>query len=290
MHPLPTTSRPVLQFLSLLTVLLLAGCNLPRAYEVQGRVVGFGDDGYTVIIQHEEIKGLMPAMTMSFTVRDSLALNSFAVQDAIQFRLVVTQTGSWIDNLAALPDSAVAPYPAGQPDPAFASATSPPILLQGDQIPTFSLVNQRSDTFELSAYEGRALLLTFIYTRCPLPDYCPLLSRHFQTLQPRLIERYGDTVHLLSISFDPEDTPDVLQAYARRYTDDTSQWTFATGSTEEIDRIAGAFGITYEQNGQVFDHNLTTALISPDGRVYRLWRGNQWQPDEVMTALGKLLN
>ena len=271
-------------------LLVLAGCMLRRTYQVQGRIVGFGDDRRTLIVQHEEIEGLMPAMTMSFKVIDGTSLDDLVVQDAVAFRLVMTRDSSWIDNLTVLPDSAVAAYPAGEPDPAFASPESAPMLLQGDSIPAFTLINQHGDAFELSDYRGRALLLTFIYTRCPLPEYCPRLSGHFQTLQTRLIEQYGDAAQQLSISFDPEhDTPEVLQAYARRYTDNTTQWTFATGSVEEIERITRAFGVVYEENGQVFDHNLATALVSPDGRLHRLWRGNTWNPDEVMAALGKLL-
>ena len=232
----------------------------------------------------------MPAMTMSFKVLEGTSLDGLVVQDAVQFRLVVTRDNSWIDNLTTLPDSAVAAYPAGEPDPAYASAESAPMLLQGDSLPPFTLVNQHGEAFQLSDYQGRALLLTFIYTRCPLPEYCPRLSRHFQTLQPRLIEQYGDAVQQLSISFDSDhDTPEVLQSYARRYTDNTAQWTFATGSPENIARITRAFGVVYEENGQVFDHNLATALITPEGRLHRLWRGNLWQPDEVMTALDKLL-
>ena len=292
MHlPFSIDARPALRLLALLTLLILAGCMLRRTYPVKGRVVGFGDDGRTLIVQHEEIEGLMPAMTMSFTVLEGTSLDGLVVQDAVAFRLVITRDNSWIDNLTVLPDSAVAAYPAGEPDPAFASPDSAPMLLQGDSIPPFTLLNQHGDTFALSDYRGRALLLTFIYTRCPLPEYCPRLSGHFQSLQPRLIEQYGDAVQQLSISFDPEyDTPEVLQTYARRYTDNTAQWTFATGSTEEIERITRAFGVVYEENGEILDHNLATALITPDGRLHRLWRGNQWHPDEVTMALGKLLD
>lgn len=295
MHiPFSTTSRPCLRLLSLLTgiaLVVLAGCTMRRTYQVQGRVVGFGDDGRTVIVQHAAIKGLMPAMTMSFKVLDDTSLDGLAVRDAVGFRLVLTRDSSWIDLLESLPDSAVAAYPAGRPDPAYTGAETSPLLDSGDPAPLFTLVNQNGEALHLSDFEGRALLLTFIYTRCPLPDYCPLLSRHFQTLQPRLIERYGDQVRQLSISFDPDyDTPAVLQTYARRYTDNTEQWTFATGSSEEIARLAGAFGVAYEADGQVFDHNLATALIGPDGQVRRLWRGNGWQPDEVLEAVGEVLD
>lgn len=283
------TTRRLLLLLSL-SLLVFGGCTLRNTYEVKGRVVGFGDDGRTVIIEHEDIPGLMPAMTMPFTLGDTTSLDDFAVRDAVRFRLVVTRRHSWIDRLETLPDSAVAEYPSGVPDPLFESSGTAPLLAPGDTIPPFTLVNQDGEAFEAADFEGKVLLLTFIYTRCPLPDFCPLLSRNFQVLQPRLIERYDDRVHLLSISFDPShDTHEVLHGYARRYTDDTRHWTFATGSPEAIARVAGSFGVFYTASGEEFDHNLATALIGPDGRLRRLWRGNHWQPEEVLETVEEML-
>ncbi len=282
--------RRLLLLLSL-ALLVLAGCTLRRTYEVTGRVVGFGDDGRTVIVEHEDIPGLMSAMTMAFTMRHGTALDGIALREAVRFRLVVTRDSSWIDRLETLPDSAVADHPAGTPDPLFEPSASSPLLTTGASVPPFTLVNQDGETFQSVAFEGRLLLLTFIYTRCPLPDFCPRLSRHFQNLQPRLIDRFDDRVHLLSISFDPShDTPEVLHTYARRYTDNTRQWTFATGAPEEIARVAGGFGVFYTDNGEEFDHNLATALIGPDGRVRRLWRGADWQPEEVLEAIEEVLD
>lgn len=285
--------RAALRMLALLAgsaLLLLAGCTLRRTFDVQGRVVGFGDDGRTVIVEHEAVPNLMPAMTMSFKVRNADALAGFAQRDAIRFRLVLTRDSSWIDQLVALPDSAVAAYPAGQPDPAYPAPADPTILAEGDAIPPFTLIDQHGEAVQQADFEGRALLLTFIYTQCPIPEYCPRLSRHFHTLHPRLHERYGDRVRLLSISFDPEnDTPETLRAYARRYTEDTARWTFATGTPDEIARLAQAFGVFYKPEGGQFDHNLATALIDPQGQVFRLWRGNTWQPDAVLQAVDAML-
>lgn len=287
------TLRTPLRLLSFLTLalLFLAGCTLRRTYEITGRVVGFGDDGRTVIVEHGDVPGLMPAMTMSFKTIDDGALDSLAVRDAVRFRLVVTRDSSWIDRLEHLPDSAVAAYPSATPDPAFAPSTTAPLLEEGDAVPPFTLVNQDGEAFRAADFEGRLLLLTFIYTRCPLPDFCPRLSGHFQRLQPRLIERFDDRVHLLSISFDPNhDTPEVLRAYARRYTDSTEHWTFATGSLEEIARVAQRFGVFYAASGEEFDHNLATALVGPGGQIRRIWRGNDWQPEEVLEAIENVLN
>lgn len=259
------------------------GCSTDRSYEVHGRIVGFGDDDRTVLIEHEDVPGLMPAMTMSFTTTEAGALDAVGVQDAVRFTLHVTRDSSWITDLVALPDSAVAVHPAGSPDPAYEGRT--PLLTAGDPVPDAPLTDQHSEAVRLSDFEGQALVLTFIYTRCPLPEYCPLLSRQFKQLQPRLRERFGDQAHLLSISFDPADTPSVLIEYAARYTDDTTTWTFATGEPDTIAELAQAFGVVYEAEGAAFTHNLATALIGPNGEVRRIWRGNDWRPDAIVEAV-----
>lgn len=265
------------------------GCSLQRSYEGQGRVVGFGDDGQTVIIEHEDIPRLMPAMTMPFQVQDSTALASFAVGDALGFTLYLTRDSSWIANLVPLPDSAVARHPAGSPD-AFLDASATPLLEPGDAVPDAELVIQDGTTITLHDFRGQVLLLTFIYTRCPIPNFCPLLSRQFQRLQPVLAERFGEEVHLLSLSFDPAyDTPATLRDYADRYTRDTSTWSFATGTEDTIAELASRFGVFFSATGDTFDHNLTTALIDQEGRVVRRWRGNDWQPDEVLAAITNML-
>lgn len=278
---------------SFVAILLLAlggvlGCSTGRSYEVLGRIVGFGDDDRTVLIEHEDVPGLMPAMTMSFKTAEAGALDAFSIQDAVRFTLHVTRDSSWITDLIALPDSAVAMHPAGSPDPAYQGRT--PLLAAGDPVPNATLVDQNSKAVRLSDFEGRALVLTFIYTRCPLPEYCPLLSRQFQRLQPRLRERFGDRAHLLSISFDPAyDTPAVLAEYATRYTDDTTTWTFATGEPDTIADLAQAFGVVYEADGAELTHNLATTLIGPGGEVRRIWRGNDWSPDAIFEAVEETL-
>ena len=167
-----------------LALLVFAGCTLRRTYEVTGRVVGFGDDGRTVIVEHGDIPGLMSAMTMPFTMRDGAALDGIALREAVRFRLVVTRDSSWIDRLETLPDSAVAEHPAGAPDPMFDASAASPLLTPGDPVPPFTLVNQDGETFQAADLEGTTLLLTFIYTRCPLPDFFPRLSGNFKTSNP----------------------------------------------------------------------------------------------------------
>jgi protein SCO1/2 len=264
------------------------------AYDARGRVAGFGQDGRSLIVEHEAVEGYMEAMTMSFDVKDTTALSGLDVGDAIGFRL---HTGagrsSWITHLERLPDSAVARHPAGKNVPGYArkAATSSTVLAEDDASPGFTLARDlHGDTVRTSNYRGKALLLNFIYTNCPLPDYCPLMSKNFAQVQNRLADSLQSGVQLLSVSFDPEnDTPEVLRAYARRYDADTTNWTFATGTKKQVERITNRFGVFTQQEGGQITHNLRTVLIGPKGHIQRIWRGNDWQPQAAGRAVQRVL-
>lgn len=277
-----------LSFLALLLlVTALAGCS--RTFEVRGRVVGFGDDGRTVIVEHEAIPGLMPAMTMPFNVDSSVDVAGLEQGQAIRFEFVVTRDSSWMRNVHPLPDDALPLHPAAEEAPTLTAPDATPILQPGDPVPPVELADQDGEPIQLADYQGRPLLITFIYTRCPIPDFCPRMSRHFQVLQDSLTARYGDEVQQLSVTIDPAyDTPAVLRAYAARYTSNTEQWTFATGSAEQVGRAAHLFGVFYEEDGSQINHNLATALIGPEGTVEELWRGNRWTPSDVLAAVRTL--
>lgn len=263
-----------------------------RTYEVRGRVAGFKGDGRTVFVEHERIPGYMPAMTMPLPVRDSSLIAPLETGDAIQFRLAVARDSAWVSSLQTIPDSAIARHPAQKTAPlSDGRSTGSRMLKQGDRVPAdLTLTSQAGGSVQFGDYRGRALVLTFIYTRCPLPTYCPRMSKQFAALQPPLRKRYGQKVQLLSISFDPAyDTPAVLRDYAARYTDRLDTWTFATGDSTQIQRVTGRFGVFTKQEGGQITHNLTTALIGPDGRVRRLWRGNDWTPEDVLQAVGQVM-
>jgi protein SCO1/2 len=169
-----------------------------------------------------------------------------------------------------------------------------PALAEGDRVPAFTLAqNQNGKPVQLSDYRGDVLAMTFIYTSCPIPDYCPLMSRNFAQLQDLLPARLtnGRTpdAELLSVSFDPKtDTPQVLRDYAGRYTDDLSNWTFATGTPKQVQHVTGLFGVfTEQQEGQI-THSLRTVVIGPEGRVRELRRGNDWTPQAVLEAIERV--
>jgi protein SCO1/2 len=116
------------------------------------------------------------------------------------------------------------------------------------------------------------------------------MSKHFAALQPALRAEYGDRVQLLSISFDPaNDTPAVLRDYAARYTDRLDTWTFATGDSSQVQRATSLFGVYTSQGDGEITHNLVTAVVGPDGTVERLFRGNDWTPEDLRRVVSETI-
>lgn len=259
---------------------------VPRSYEFSGRVAGFGDDDRTVFIEHGEIPGYGPAMTQPFSMEDTSLLRPVKMGDAVSGRFESTGGTARIIALRKLAANALPAHPAAQRDNAAVNPAFDPLEI-GEAVPDVRLVDQSGSAFDLSALEGRYALITFIYTECPMPTFCPLMSERFAALQPMLREEFGKQVRLLSISFDPDkDTPAVLREYASRYTDDLSTWTFAVpASANELERAKKAFGIsTFEAEDEII-HNLTTTLVDPRGRIIWQWRGNDWTPEDVVEVL-----
>lgn len=271
----------------LLTSLHLHGCSpkpeKEQRYDLKGKVVAVDRAKGEVSLEHEEVKGFMAAMTMDFPVRDAEALKVLEAGDQLQATLVVTDDGYWLDGpvitkgLSA--DSSTPPAGSNEPQP-YA------------EVPDVRLVNQDGRPLSPQQFRGRALLVTFIYTRCPLPDQCPLLSGNFAQLNAAIA---GDATlrgraHLLSVTLDPEyDRPPVLKAYGRTYAGGNfDNWDFATGDAAEVRRLAEFFGLMYKADGDQVIHSLRTAIVTPDGKLYKIYRGNEWKPDEVLDELKKL--
>lgn len=296
MYDMNLTRRLILGFGLLL--LLFAGLVTyvsifdTTTYTVEGRVAGVQNQGQTLVVEHQDIPGYMPAMTMPIPVADPGLIDSVDEGAAIRFRLAVSDDGARITSLTRIPDTAVAQHPAQTVTPMNGQSAAGQTMLQtGDRVPSdLRLVNQAGNPVQLRDFRGQMLVLTFIYTRCPLPTYCPRMSKQFAALQPTLRSQYGSDVQLLSISFDPgHDTPEVLRDYSTRYTNNLDTWTFATGDSTEIQRATALFGVYTRQAEAEITHNLVTALIDPSGRVQRLWRGNDWDTDDVLQAVDEVM-
>jgi protein SCO1 len=261
-----------------------------QTFHVNGVVRSVETDGQTVLIEHEDIPGFMPSMTMPFTVKDPALVRGLKSGDRVRFTLLVTKDDSWITQLECRGESS-------HPSAVLSSSTSTnrvaaevPELQPGQAVPNFTLTDQNGQACRLQDYRGQAVLLTFVYTRCPLPNFCPLMSKNFADLQERLAKEFAGRFHLLTVSFDPEhDTPEVLKHYAEAFTQDERTWTFATGTASEIQRVASEFGLIYLPESGTFTHDLRTALIAPDGRLVHIWRSNVWTPYEVQRRVGEVL-
>ena len=281
-------------------------CATEQVFDVTGIVRGQLDDGQ-LVIQHDEIPGYMPAMTMAFAVSDPADAVRLKAGDRVRFRYRVNETKSTAENFSvtgrstpavpahtsriALPPllattgretSSTAPKP---------SATSKNSRLRaGDAVPTFSLTDQKNQPFTTAALRDRFTIVTFIFTRCPVPEYCPAMALRFGEFQKaiRADPKLAARVRLLSITLDPEfDRPEILKAYGEAVGANPAVWQFATGTKEEITALTKAFAVYNERNGATLDHTLSTALIGPDGRVIELWRGNGWRTEEVLKAVAE---
>ena len=258
-------------------------------FDVKGQVRSLETDGKTIHIAHEDIPGFMPAMEMPFTVKDPTLLLGLAPGDPVKFHLVVTRDDSWITRIEKLPAPTSGSAPPASRPPA-AAADSPAPLQIGDQVPDFALIDQHGRAIHLRDFRGKAVVLTFIYTRCPLPNYCPLMSKNFASLQERFEKESPGKVQLLSISFDPEfDTPQTLDRYAALYQHDDKDWLFACGTPQQVDRVTGLFGLYREPANGFINHDLRTALISPAGKLVHVWRSNVWTPYEVQRMVRETL-
>jgi protein SCO1 len=282
-------------FLILICLTMLASCNKPpsqtptatpaaqpavKRYHLTGRVVSTDKRGSSVMIDGDAIPDFMDAMTMPYTVKDLTLLDKLTPGDKVTADVVVQGDDSWIENVVVTGHTSALPKP----------ITELHIPVAGDPVPDFKLVNQDNRTISLKAYHGRTLLITFIYTRCPFPDFCPRLSRQFAEINRQLQSNpalYAKT-HLLSISFDPEhDTPKALRAYAFSVAGSKSaalfqHWEFAVPKAADLPAIASFFGLAIEKEGVVLNHSLSTAVIGPDGHIFKWYSDTDWQPADVI--------
>jgi protein SCO1/2 len=276
---MPVRARLVV---SLLLVFSLAACSHKPAgqrYELQGRVVAVDAGAHQLTIAHHDIPGLMSGMTMPFLVsdKDLWVFKSIAPGDQVQATLVLSDHAELQD----------VTFTKGSDAPSDGTSALR-IPQPGDEVPDFTLVNQNGKAIHLLQFRGQPLLLTFIYTRCPFPDYCVRMSNNFSQVLQQLEKdpkAFGET-QLLSISIDPEhDKPAALRSYGERYVGRVdpkfTHWQFASGSPEQVRQAADFFGLAYNQKDGQIVHGLVTVLIGKDGKVVKVYSGSDWKPEQV---------
>lgn len=308
---------------SLVASLLLAGCGGPDAsapaggspaapgakaqapaandeqtYTMTGEVKEVDRSNSSAVIKHDAIPGLMDVMTMRFKIDPPEDLDNVRVGDKIEAKLWVRRKKGEIadyglDGLVVTEEAPPAPLSVNL---ATGEVTDKPkTLAVGDLVPDFAFTDQDGRARRLSEERGKVVVLTFIYTRCPLPNFCPLMDGKFAGLAKLVAASPGrsEKVRLISMSFDPEhDTPEVLKKHAGLRGAKPPLWTYAVAPHDELAKVMGPLGLAYGPRAGEIAHNLCTAVIDPDGKLARLAVGNQndWTPSEFLGVISQVLN
>jgi protein SCO1/2 len=254
-----------------------------KEYQLTGQILDVKPERKEVLVRHEDIPGFMPAMTMPYTVDDAGALAGKAPGDLITATLVVAETEAHLTNLTKTGHAPIE------------DATAPPItdsqiLKPGDSVPDTALLDENNVSRPLTSLKGHRVAVTFIYLRCPLPEFCPLMDRHFAAVQAEVKKTPAlADVRLVSVSFDPaNDTPAALKAHAKALQADPAIWHFVTARAEDIKDFSARFGVTAfpsDESPSVLTHNLSTAVIDPEGRLVKIRPGNMWTPADLIADL-----
>lgn len=250
-----------------------------RVFTVRGVIKAPFANG-TVSIQHEAIPGFMPAMTMPFNTNAEDAKDLVAGDQVVfQFHVGEESRASNFRKIGRVSPEANASRASSS------SSAAVRRLREGDVVPGFALIDQAGRALTQADLRGRHTILTFVFTRCPVPEFCPRIGEKFQVLQRELeaAATAEPRVQLLSITIDPEhDRPPVLREYGEALGANFERWRFATGTPQEISRLTALFAVRTERNSGTLDHTLATALVGPDGKIVEIWRGNAWKPEEVL--------
>ena len=256
-----------------------------KKYSLQGKVLSVDLKAGEFTVHHGDIPGFMPAMTMAYKVKDLAVLRSLVPGD--QFTAVVLVTSGSDDYLV---DEIVLTSHAGGNLTTHTESLHQ--LKPGDVIPNIALVNQDGRAIHLKDYRGKPLLVTFIYTRCPMPKACPMISSHLARVHALLARDAKTTsnTHLLSITLDPAyDTPSVLRdyglAYLQGHREGFQHWEFARSAPADLKALAKAFGLEYHEENRQIIHTVRTILIGPDGKLLQSWDGSGWNPQEIAEAV-----
>jgi protein SCO1/2 len=248
----------------------------------------------TVVISHQDIPGFMGAMTMPFKVRDVKVLNAAHVDSMVDFTVVVEKNASWIEDVrphVLTADSQPQAVPRLKLiESLLAQGPTPAALTAGEPVPDFTLTDQAGSAVTLSDLRGRVVAVSFMYTRCRLPDFCLRMSNNLGVLQKRFASVLGKDVVLLTLSFDPmNDTPEVLSEYAKTWNADPATWHFLTGAVPDVQRVCRGFGVNVWPDGGMLTHSLRTIVIDREGKVAASLEGNEFSAKQLGDVVESVL-
>ncbi len=263
-------------------------------YEATGMVLEVDPAHRTFVASIDAIKGVMPAMTMPFQVRDSKELADLTPGAIIDFTLVVDKTASFAEGIR------VRRYQNIEQDPLaarrlsllkeIAGGAAAKALTVGSSVPDFTLIDQKYRNVSLSEFRGKVVAINFMYTTCQLPDFCLRIVNHFGALQKVFRRELGRDLEFLTITFDPvRDRPDVLDRYASQWKPNPDTWHFLTGSMEDVQRVLEWFGVAAYPDEGLMDHSLHTVLIDRQGKLFANVEGNKFSTDQLADLTRALL-
>lgn len=252
-----------------------------QTFAAKGVVIELKLAARTIVIQHEAISNYMAAMTMPFRAKDAGELGGLQRGDEVSFRLHVTKTASWIEHITKTGTTVIAEKP---------RTDQPPVARSKHPLLSYQFTNELGQAVSLDDFHGQALAITFFFTRCPLPEYCPRLSKNFQEASRKLATMPGGPTnwHFLSFSFDTEfDTPALLKAYGNSYQYDPEHWSFLTGAAGKIAELAQQSGVTYELDDGTFNHNFRTLIVDAAGHLQTVFPTSGDLSDQIVSEMLK---
>ena len=259
-----------------------------QVYQVNGTVIEVQAAEKTVEIQHEEIPGYMKAMTMPFEVKNTNELSSLGAGDKVTFQMIVLTNDAWIENIRVT-EKSVKGAPTHGP---FRVVREVEPLKVGDALPEYHFTNELGQAVSTTQFKGKAVVISFLFTRCPYPTFCPLIAGNLAAAQRRLTALTNGPTNwqILALTIDPDhDTPAVLREYGQRFSYDPKSWSFLTGDLVDITAFAEQFELTFwhENGNQLPTHNLRTIVVDANGKIQSIVAGNKWTVDELVTGVVK---
>jgi len=275
--------------LAVAMALCQAGCQKPEApvtvprktFTVKGVVQEIKNDGKTLVIDHEEMPGYMRAMIMPFKVKDAKLSAGLKPGDEVMLEYVVEETSSWIEAIQRTGNTG--PIKIKQVPP----MEEP--LKTGDVLPDYRFLDENGQAVKLSDFRGQVVALTFVFTRCPVPEYCPAMMRQFAAVDQALKKEAGvpGKWRLLTLSFDHVfDKPEVMKAYGVNFGHEPSHWSLLTATdAETITKIGANVGLKFGEVHGTYQHNLRTVVLTPEGRIQRMFLDETWKPEELIAEM-----
>jgi len=255
-----------------------------HSYSVTGMVLSLKPQDSQAVIKHQKIPGYMMAMTMPFSVHDTNELSGLIPGEQITFEMIVTDEDAWIENLEKTGVAEnILPQGAG-----IRLARDVEPLEIGDLLPEYHFLNAQGQPVRLSQFKGEAVVISFLFTRCPVPNFCPLTARKLAAVQDQLLANTGGPANwqILAITIDPEfDTPERLRQFGEMYGSKPAHWDFLTGELIDITALAEQFGLQFWTEDGTVSHNLRTIVVGADGVIRRNMIGNEWEVDALVRAV-----